>query len=220
MIDIDQFYVLNLIRRQDRRNHIIGEFSKSKILNNRYHFFESVDGSKMNDDDIRCDKSVLSDIAIQGFFNTENKQYGLDFTFGSYGILLTYLKLFQQLVDTNQCALIFEDDIVIDNNFDVVLTNIQTELPTNFDLCYLGYCCGESYTTIEYSEHLVIPRGQLNCLYGYVISPKGAKTILNLKPFDYQIDTQLYLNFETMNVFCSKIPIVKCTHEFLSDGQS
>lgn len=218
MITIDQIKVLNLARRQDRRQHIQKEFVNSNLLRNSYRFYKSIDGQKLSYDPSM--KTLLTPHAFDLLYaDDDKKQYGVDYTLGSYAILLTYMKIFNELIDCNQTALLFEDDICLEPNFDYTLTKILTELPEDFDICYLGYCPGENLELKKYSECLSIPSGQLTCNYGFVISPTGSKKVLDLKPFTYQIDTEIYLNFSRINVFCSTSPIVKCKHEFSSDAQ-
>ena len=218
MITINTVRVLNLLRRTDRREHIQKQFESSNILRGAYEFFEAVDGHDI--DTTNVNSTILTPTASEILKKNNNqKQYGVDFTDGSFAILLTYIKLFEELVHNNHTALVFEDDICLESTFDSTLKKITNELPENFDLCYLGYCPGMDTTFEKYSDHLSKPVGQLNCLYGFIVSPSGSEKLLQLKPYNYQIDTEIYLNFDRINVFCSTHPIVNCTHEFISDAQ-
>ena len=61
-----------------------------------------------------------------------------------------------------------------------------------FDFCYLGYY-DTQYQKIPYSNKLFVPKGQFCGPHGYIISPKGAKKLLQMiYPIDYQLDSVLY----------------------------
>lgn len=216
MITIDKIYVLNLQRRLDRRLRIQNEFVKSNRLNNSYEIFTAIDGNVI---DPNGSHNIITTDALNRFNSPPEHECGIHFTTGSLAILYSYMKLFRDAEINHQTYLIFEDDITISDTFDSDLQLIQNELPEDFDLCYLGYCIGLDCKFEPYTNNLVIPNGQLNCLYGFLLSPIGAKKIMQMKPFEYQIDTQLYLNFNNMKVFCAKNKLVNCNLEFSSDGQ-
>lgn len=216
MISIDKIYVLNLQRRLDRRLHIQNEFTKSNRLNNSYEIFTAVDGNLI---DSNGSHDIITIDALSRINNPSDHEYGLHFNTGSLAILYSYMNLCSEAETNQHTYLIFEDDITISDTFDSDLQLIQNELPEDFDLCYLGYCVGSDCKFEPYTDNLVIPKGQLNCLYGFLLSPIGAKKIMQMKPFEYQIDTQLYLNFNNMKVFCANNKLVNCNQEFSSDGQ-
>ncbi len=145
--------------------------------------------------------------------------WGLSLTQGGLGVLLTYKKLFEKISELDSPAITFEDDTHIKDNFDYYLEKVLTELPDDFDLCYLGY--GEiKIETEKYSDHLSKPKGIVTCLPSLLISPKGAKNLLEiLKNIDNQIDTAIYTKGKHLNLFVSNEKIVSVKNEFKTDIQ-
>ena len=216
MITIDDIFVINLRRRVDRLQHIEHEFSKSTVLHNHYKIFDAVDGRDLDLNSISTD--LVSQESIDKLKQTNDRQFGLDLTPGSVGILYTHLHLYEQCIENNHTYLVFEDDAKITDTFDYHIKKIQRELPDDFDFCYLGYQPGSSFTTEPYSKNLRIPFNQINGSHGFLISPKGAKTILSTFPVDYQLDTHLYLNFKIIKAYCS-YPSIVTIETFTSDVQ-
>jgi len=183
---INRCYYLNLERRPDRKLFIEGELNKSQILKDIYERFEAVDGYKVNPRDV--ESGLLSDNSIEDVLMDTVTAWGLSLTQGGLGVLLSYKKLFEKISESDSPVITFEDDTHIIDDFDFYLEKIVNELPDDFDLCYLGY--GEIKLDVEkYSENLSKPKGIITCLPSLLISPKGAKNLLDiLKNVDNQME--------------------------------
>ena len=214
---IEKCYYINLDKRSDRRIHIESELNRSKILNGMVERFSAVDGMKIHPRSI--EPGILTENAIDDILAPTISNWGLSITQGGLGVILTYSSLFNEIKNSNKVTITFEDDIILSKDFDDRLEKITKELPSNFDICYLGY----SEIPVElkyYSENLRIPRGRVLCLPGLIISPAGAKKLLNIiKNLDNQIDTALMLNFDKLNVYVSSDKIVKIPNKMGSNIQ-
>lgn len=210
-------YYLNLDKRLDRKENIELELSKSELLGSIYKRFPAIDGSLIHPKNLP--KGLLTQNAIEDILSDTVAAWGLSLTQGGLGVLLSYIELLKVIAELDGPAITFEDDVALDEDFDKELAQVLEELPSNFDLCYLGY--GDLPTkTISYSKHLSRPEGLIVCLPALLISPKGAREILNrLQNVGDQFDTVLYLRQEGLEVFVSNKKIVKIKNQFTSDIQ-
>lgn len=210
-------YYINLERRVDRKEYIEKELNKSKLLKNIYRRFDAIDGNKIHPRTI--DPTLLTENAISDILMDTVTAWGLSLTQGGLGVLLSYINLFKKISELDSPTITFEDDVELIENFDQYLTQILKELPLDFDICYLGHG-DNNFDKETYSDNLVIPNGVVTCLPSLIISPKGAKKLLEiLKNVDHQIDTVLYKNFNKLNVFISKTRIVNIKNSFTTDIQ-
>ena len=129
------FYI-NLEKRTDRKLFIENQLNKSTILKNIYQRFDAVDGSTINPRTLK--DGVLSENAIQDVLMDTVTAWGLSMTQGGLGVLMSYLNLFEKISELDSPAITFEDDVEIDDSFDDKLKMILSELPNDFDYCYLG----------------------------------------------------------------------------------
>lgn len=210
------FYI-NLETRTDRKQFIENQLDKSNILKNIYERFAAIDGRTIHPREVNA--GILTENAIKDILLDTPTVWGLSVTQGGLGILLTYRKLFEKITLLDSPAITFEDDVTLIDDFDVRLENVLTELPSDFDLCYLGY--GESTIETEYvSNNISIPTGQITCLPSMIISPKGAKKLLNiLVDIDNQVDTALYIKGKHLNAFVSNEKLVRIENTMKTDIQ-
>jgi GR25 family glycosyltransferase involved in LPS biosynthesis len=75
---------------------------------------------------------------------------------GAEGLRDTMLKLFKECIDNNvQNLLVFEDDIdIIDPSINEVMNEVIKQLPSNYDLLYLGVQPSKGFTNF-YSKNLL-----------------------------------------------------------------
>lgn len=214
---IKHCFYINLERREDRKSFIESELNKSEYLKNIYKRFDAVEGYKIHPRSVK--EGLLSENAIDDILMDTITAWGLSLTQGGLGVLLSYINLFELIETLDSPAITFEDDVVIDENFDSQLEKVINELPKDFDFCYLGY--GDTkIEKIDYSENLSIPKGMITCLPSLIISPKGAKNLLDkLKNIDNQIDTAIYTKCKDLSVFVSNKKIVQVRNSFVTDIQ-
>lgn len=214
---ISNCYYINLDRRPDRKKFVESELNKSDLLRSIIQRFPAVDGSKIHP--WYVEKGLLSRNAIDDILSENVSAWGLSVTQGGLGVILSYQSLFKEIENLSDSVITFEDDICLGENFDERLKQILSELPKDFDICYLGY--GETKIESEnYSKNLSKPLGRIVCLPALIISPSGAKKILGLmKNLDNQIDTAISGNFRSINAFIAKNPLVKIRNHMSSDIQ-
>jgi len=190
-INIDEYFFVNLDRRKDRLAFITNEIYKSKILKENIKKWTAVDGRSVNPDWIP--RKILTKKAYEDILSDFPTSWGLSLTPGALGFYLTHTKIFEYALSENKNIFVMDDDVDVNLNFDIEINEILNELPNTFDFCYLGYF-DTPYEKIPYSKKLFIPRGQFCGPHGYILSPKGAKKLLDLIfPMDIQLDSKLYM---------------------------
>lgn len=211
-------YYINLETRPDRKYLIEGELKKSKHLADIYERFPAVDGREIHPRDKRVE-GLLTENAICDILSDNVSAWGLSMTSGGMGVMLSYIDLFKKISELDSPAITFEDDIILADNFDERLEQTLKELPEDFDLCYLGY--GDVNAEGEkVSDFLSIPKGRVYCLPALIVSPEGAKKMLDfLKNLDNQIDTTIFLNFNKLNVYITNEKIVTIKNHMGTDIQ-
>jgi GR25 family glycosyltransferase involved in LPS biosynthesis len=179
MNEIKNCFYLNLDRRPDRKEHIENELNKSFVLKNLYERFSAIDGLTIHPRSLP--DGLITQNALEDILSDTVSAWGLSLTQGGLGVLLSYIELFKKISQLSGTSIIFEDDSIISENFDTYLTTVLKELPEDFDICYLGH--GDvTVKKNEYSQNLSIPSGMIVCLPSLIVSPNGAKKILeNLK---------------------------------------
>lgn len=210
-------FYLNLDKREDRKEHIENELNKSLILKNIYQRFPAVDGTTIHPRSLPA--GLITQNALEDVLMDTVTAWGLSLTQGGLGVLLSYINLFEKISNLDDFAVTIEDDTIISDQFDDSLKNVINDLPPDFDLCYLGY--GDMNIKKEnYSEHLSIPKGMVLCLPALIISPAGAKKLLEkLKNIDHQIDTAIYHLHYDLNVYVANKKLVEIRNHLSSDIQ-
>lgn len=126
-------------------------------------------------------------------------------------IALSHLKTWKQFVNdyTYEYALIFEDDVVIESDFEKQFEAVMNHVPKDFDLLYLGYfgCDNLSWLLVgslfSYNRHhtkindyIQVPKYAYGA-HAYVLSRKGAETLI--RAFDKHIQTHVDAQIASMS---------------------
>lgn len=212
-----RIFVINLAKHKDRFKFIESQLQKSDIYD-LVEKFVAVDGANL---DLRIiDSSVITEQARERILSGKQKTFGVDLTYGSLGCALSHLLILQECCEADKPYLILEDDIII-NDLENKLFDCIEELPKDFDLLYLGlHQLPHLNKDQSYSKNLYIPTGLTCGTFGMIISPVGAKKILDhVFPLSVQIDSQISRNKKHLKVFATKEQLVKHNFNFGSSTQ-
>lgn len=114
----DKIYIINLLKRIDRRESIINKLNKMKLTN--YEFIDGIDGTDQN--------------VIDEFKKLKNKTSIINE--GHYGCLLSHIKALEQAKKLKlKSIMILEDDVIFDDDFLYQITNINVPV---YNMIYLG----------------------------------------------------------------------------------
>jgi GR25 family glycosyltransferase involved in LPS biosynthesis len=180
-------FVVNLSRQPARYDNFLKLNAVTKIAFER---FEASDGASLSREDVVRTKLVAP---------------GAQFTPGAVGCAASHFGIWQQTAESGTPALVFEDDAVLRNDFKERLDFLLSDL-TNWDYIALGYNTDAildlewapgmrammtfqpKYPNDEYAAVFQVSRAQVaairlnNCFGtpGYVVSPAGARKLLQL----------------------------------------
>jgi len=187
----DKVYVINLENEKERLTQFDSYMNKQGI---KYERFNAINGNKVQ----RSDK--LSDYC--NTFCTD----------GMKGCALSHRAIWDTMIEKGYTnILIFEDDAVINENFDRELQDVWNHLPRDYDIVYFGCLLGcndnsilnttfkkiSGIETEEINEFVHTSQGTTG-LHAYMISLEGAKKFAN-KPINFHIDTQILSWIKTYN---------------------
>jgi GR25 family glycosyltransferase involved in LPS biosynthesis len=186
---VDKVYVINLDKDKERLESIRNQLNEQHIVFER---FSAIDGSK-----------IQKDSQFTEFCNNFC-------TNGTKGCALSHRTLYQSMINKDyESICIFEDDAILNKDFNEHLQLLVGSIPSDYDIIYLGnhFYCGDisaynQFTTklfnVKTSEYNTGVLKVAGCggFHGYIISKKGAQKILNSKTnFHIDIDImQLNLN--------------------------
>lgn len=155
-------------------------------LNLKYDLFYGIDGSKTN-------LKVIDD----------NDWDPIQMNSGRIGCFLSHLILWNHIFYSNYDeVLILEDDFIFNVSFDIIL-KYKSELPVDWDLFFVGYCCENETKIKSISENIMTCDGI--CTHGYFINKKCISKLLPLiLPVNLPIDVKLRTLYNKLNVYFSK----------------
>ena len=119
-------FVINLKKSKDRRDYIKNHFGKYDI---DFEFFDAVDGR------------ILPQDYIDGVYDQEiAKKTWKDMNRGEIGCSLSHMGIYEKMINENITeAIIFEDDVILNDDFNEFLKSKDKWLKPNMELILLGY---------------------------------------------------------------------------------
>ena len=203
---IDKFFYINLDGDNERKELLLKEISKSEILSKNIQRISAVNGREL---DLTNLKYSLTDEAFTDITtnNRIDELRGLVMTRGALGYWVTVCDILNLSIENNETYFVMDDDQIVNDNFDDMLSDVLNELPNDFDFCYTSTLTPQSmYKLKPYSNSLHIPKSALWGPNSFIVSPNGAKNIIDkILPIKYQIDTQLYSLIGRVNYYISNI---------------
>lgn len=183
---IDKVLLINLDKRKDRLEYFKNQAKNSSLILNKYQRIPALDGNFLTDSDIRA---AVTKNGYQDVMNNKPTK-GLYLSRGAVGLGLTYKNIFENC----ECnTLLLEDDILIGENLDTALLNAMRDIPSDWDILYLGWYQSPNLKIIPITQNVASISGQINGTQGWIINPRSAQKLLELFPLNYQIDTCIYM---------------------------
>lgn len=162
----ENIYVINLLKRQDRKKHILSELEKIECHN--FKIVEAIDGSKE-----------------KGYSNIKS---------GAIGLANTYFKIYDYFKKASgDYIVIIEDDCKFEDDFNQRLDMFLSNTPSDWDILYFG--ANHNYHTGSKTEKINNYCLKLNNSYSaHSIVLKRTlfeKLILNLRRSIIEVDLAL-----------------------------
>lgn len=183
-------FVISLPEAYDRRARIEKIFAD---LNLDFEFIDAVDGRQF-------------DVINHPLYNANKRLafYGRHLNGGEIGCLLSHKKIYQKIVDENiEHALIFEDDVILRENFLPVLQKILTlDIPFDairfFGSPKLERIKARNICNIDDTHNLVRHTGMPGGAHATLMTKSGAQKLLkHLDKTAYPIDALMGRNWLT-----------------------
>jgi glycosyl transferase family 25 len=176
-------YIINLEKDKDRWKNVCMEMKKSNIVD--FNRIDAVYGKKLSKDQLERNTTTFGRLFS---------------TLPTIGTAMSHIKSWETIVaENNQNSLIFEDDVILEPNFQEKLNTILTHVPKDFDILYLG-CDLSNYDNKDTRLHSImksilgtkykknhkkinksifVPESPL-ALHSYILSKNGARKLLNI----------------------------------------
>ena len=113
-----KIFVIHYKKLIERKEFIINQFKKYNIT--EYEFIE-IDRDELEGYDLSIFDNILSNPNI--------------------AIILSHMYAYNQIKDNYDEALIFEDDVILCDNFIDIFNNYLTQLPKDYDMLFIGDGC-------------------------------------------------------------------------------
>lgn len=214
----EKIYFINLDEDTNKRIYFENEIKKSSI-SKKCTKYTAVIGKYL---DIRLiPDSIITESAKLDVMQKKQRVYGISLTYGSLACALSHYFIYQECRKSQKPFLVFEDDIIIDHDFDLNLTNVLLQIQNkDYDIVYLGYNEIPGFVKTKVDDVISKPKGLITGLYGYIVSPKGAQKLIDsIFPLNKQIDSSISDNSELFTFYCSTKNIVRVKTDFGSKTQ-
>jgi len=166
MLGCDKTYLINLAHRTDRLRVAKTQFAKAGIVD--YTVFNAIDAKKLN---------------IKGV-QEENQ--------GLIGCFLSHLFILQEAMMNKYTSIaVFEDDVIIVNDFKIKYHQALGQIPDKWQMLYLGYYERTGSSKIRLSENITLPKDTWGT-HAYIVRGDGIKIMYNnLQIIKTHIDIQI-----------------------------
>jgi glycosyl transferase family 25 len=198
-----KIFVVHYKKLINRKTHIINQFIKYNITN--YEFIE-------------IDRDEL--------YNHNICMFEQNYSNSQIAISLSHFNIYKQIMEKYDNALILEDDVIFDNDFNNKFNKILMQLPNDYDMLFIGNGCNFHIhknrlipNKLVYKKYIYPTKwagnGATRCTDSYLINKKCAinmcKYINNLsykinKPIDWFLNTAIQDN--NFNIYWAEPTIV------------
>jgi glycosyl transferase family 25 len=195
-----KIYILHYKKLIERKEHIKKELNKHFLT---YQFYEKYDKEELTKEDLSLFSTRLRD--------------------SEKSLLCKHIYVYREMIQNNDdYILMFEDDVVLDENFNQKLNTYLKELPNDWDMLFIGSGCNLHIPKNEIKKDVFIYKkshknGSTRCTDSYLIRKKCAQNIINIinntknyhisKPADWWLNDMLR-NIDA-NVYWCEPTIVK-----------
>ena len=135
-----KIFVLHYSKLVDRKKNILEQFQKHNITD--YEFIEKYDKDEITDD--------------------ESSLFDINYKKSTMSLTLKHFYVYKLIAKNYENALIFEDDVILCDNFIDKLNNYMSQLPEDYDMLFIGDGCN-----LHIEEHRLTPNKYIyeKCLY-------------------------------------------------------
>jgi GR25 family glycosyltransferase involved in LPS biosynthesis len=157
MLNIDKIYICHYSKLKERKQKLINHLLDNKI--SEYEWVESFDIDNWDIEEIKIKYPSLFNLNPKGLFLKKTE----------ISLLLKHIWIIEQVYKNKYSnCLILEDDVVLENDFIEKFNLYTSQLPKDWDLCWVGSCCGLHANIIK--DLYVYRSDSSRCTHAYMIS--------------------------------------------------
>lgn len=187
-LGVDHVYMINLLRRPERRDRMHKLFRELGI---KAETMDAVDGRALNN-------SIIKELGIEMMPEYADPYHDRPMTMGEVGCFLSHYNIWGKVIENGyESVIVLEDDVRFEPYFRQKIKYILAELDNlqvQWDLIYLGrkILAGNSESLVHGSKYLVRASYSYWTL-GYILSGNGAKKLVGGMPLKHLIPVDEYL---------------------------
>jgi GR25 family glycosyltransferase involved in LPS biosynthesis len=175
---VDEVYCINLIRREDRKKHILDQFKKIGL--GSFKIIKGIDGQKLK------------------ITETEKRK-------AEIGCLRSHISVIQDAINRgyNKIA-IFEDDVIFCDDFEKRFEYYSNYVPDNWDIMYLGSDIPPLLRPVAYVKNMIFRVWRSTGCYAMILNNKNGlfqKIIDESKTEKRPIDIYIENLFPKINAY-------------------
>ena len=163
---IDKIFICHWDKLTDRKEELIKVLSEENIFD--YEFVCDYDKDTWSEEEIKYDFPKIFEV-VEG--------YGRKLKSSEISLSLKHIKIIREVAEKYEYALVLEDDVILCDNFVEEFLESHNQLPDNWDIAWVGTCCGLHAPTSE--DKRVYRVDGSRCTHAYAISNIGAKKVLS-----------------------------------------
>ncbi|XP_062865467.1 procollagen galactosyltransferase 1-like [Trichomycterus rosablanca] len=201
----DEVFMINLLRRPDRRQRMLRTLWEQEIT---CKVVNAVDGKALNESQIRA----LGITMLPGY---KDPYHGRPLTRGELGCFLSHYNIWNEIVDRGlKVSLVIEDDLRFEPFFKKKLLTLMKQIKNqklNWDLIYIG----RKRMQADHPEkpvpniHNLVVADYSYWTLGYMISLQGANKLLRAEPLSKLLPVD-----EFLPVMYNKHPVEEYTSQY------
>ena len=185
-----KIFVCHWTKLKERKSHLLEVLKDENIVD--YEFVEEYDSDDWDINEIGNNFPNIFGKNPEGRY-LKNSEISL---------VLKHIKIVREVAKTYDYALVLEDDVILCDNFLDEFKKSFEQLPEDWDLAWVGTCCGLHIPSIDdvrvYNTNIEeFPKNFVKgsrCTHAYAISNRGANKVLS--ELDYCNDgADFYYNY-------------------------
>lgn len=183
---IEKFYMCHYTKLVERKTYALEQLKKHNISAEWIEKFDKED----------IDFDNLSNYYPRIFDNMP--QFNRKMSKPEISLCLKHIEVFKDVLSKGYSnVVVFEDDIILVDDFNQKLNTYFTQLPEDYDIFWIGSCCNLHANYINGIN--IYPALSSRCTHAYLISYSGCKKMISLleylnSPIDW------YFNFVIQNL--------------------
>lgn len=188
-LGFDEVFMINLIRRTDRRDRMLRALYEQEI---ECKVIAAVDGKAMN-------VSEINSLGIHMMPGYSDPYHGRPLTKGELGCFLSHYNIWKEIAERGlKTSLVIEDDLRFEIFFKRRLKNLMIEIESqglDWDLIYIG----RKRMQVDHPEkavpkiHNLVEADYSYWTLGYMMSLQGAQKLLRAEPLKMMLPVDEFL---------------------------